>query len=105
MFIAGMSDPRFLALAAKVPGHFLIDVLEHGLGARRRALIQRAVGFRLLGGLGDVVRQLFLQRLLLLLGPFAELDQMLLEALQGIAQRPAGGLVGGTVFAGVVAGG
>src|SRR5580693_1184524 len=40
-------DPQLLALLAQVPRHLLVDVLEHGRGARFRPVVQRAVAFGL----------------------------------------------------------
>ena len=54
------------------------------------AVAQRALLLRLLLGGADLVAELFLQRLVALLVPFAEPDQMLLQPRDRIAERPGG---------------
>src|SRR5260221_13399294 len=65
-----ISDPEFLALAAQVPGHFLEDVLEHGLGAEMRALVEGAVALGLTADLAHLVRDLAFELGLLFGRPF-----------------------------------
>src|ERR1700756_5623784 len=87
-----------------MPGHLLEHILEHGTGFMMWAVTQDAMALRL--GIGGA--HLFLQRRglldMALLAPFAETDEMLLEPLDRVAQRPELLLIAGPVARGVIAG-
>src|ERR1051326_6739747 len=104
MFIVGMSNPRLLALAAEMPRHVLVHVLEHRLHAGDFAFAQSAVGgcFRIRGA--PLLRGVLLRRLVARTIPFAERNQVLLQPLDGIAQWPTLRLICRAIARGIVAG-
>src|SRR5216684_6057511 len=75
-------------LALETVRHLLENVLEHQVRIETRPFAHRAVGHRLLPAGADQGVQLSGERPMALFGPFAERDQMLLEALDGVAERP-----------------
>src|SRR5271155_4273155 len=75
-------------LPPQVLRHFLEHVLEHQIGIELRPLVQRAVGHRLLPTRVDQALEFRGERAMTLFRPFAELDQMLLEPLDRIPERP-----------------
>src|SRR5580704_19370581 len=94
-------DPRFLALTAQMRRHLLVDVLEHRLDAEMRSGIERAEFLRLAVGVAHFGDQLGLGLLVALLGPFAELNQMLRQPVDRVAERPGARLVFRAVAGGV----
>ena len=87
-----------------MPGQIGEDVREHRIDILIMAVAERALllGFLLRGA--DLLAEAFLERLVPLLVPFAEADQMLLQPRDRIAERPgrAGvlGPVGGRIVGG-----
>ena len=74
-------------LRLEVLRHLGIDIFEHGGGIEPRALGHRAVLLRLLPRHLHFCLQFFFEALVLLLGPVTYRDQVLLQALNRIAQR------------------
>src|SRR4029077_11687748 len=96
---------QFLALAREVRWHLLEHVLEHRERVERRAAGKRAERLRFLPAGGDVRLELLLELGMALLGPFAEGDQVLLEAADRIPEGPRAPLLLRTVAGGIIAGG
>src|SRR5919109_2565917 len=96
---------ELFALAAQVLGKFLVHVLEHQQPVEARALVQRTVGHGLLPRGLHLGVELGVQLLVLLVAPLAARDEVLLEALDGIAQRPVVVVVLRAITSGIVAGG
>src|SRR5689334_10897236 len=90
---SGLLFGELRSLAAQMLRHVVIDVVEHGERIRARSFVQRAVRARFLPGLRDVLLALRDERPLLLLAPFAQRDEMILQPIDGIAQRPRGFLI------------
>ena len=99
MVIRGIAlNPELLALLAQMARHLLVDVLEHG----------RALGFgpscsvpwlsASFCGLEHFRVDLGLHLLVALLAPGADADQMVLQPLDRIAERPGGSFVLRPVF-------
>src|SRR5690606_12388401 len=80
-----------------------IDLFEHGLHAGAR-LAQGADGLGFTGGGADLLDRFLLGFFLLFVRPFAQADQVLLQAGDRIAQRPLLVLVARAVAAGIVRG-
>src|SRR5205085_4900333 len=72
-------------LLVEVPGHLLVDILEHGLGAVMRTLAQDAVALCLGIGGAHLLLKFGGEPLVLLVTPFADQDQMRLQAFDRIA--------------------
>src|SRR5687768_13201782 len=93
MFICAMAlFPRhFVAhlgfLPAQMLGDLAEDVVEHEARVEARPVVESAVADRFLPRLGDVRLELGGQRLVALLRPFSEADQVRLEALDRVAER------------------
>src|SRR5438093_13150517 len=104
MFIAGISALLLFALALEVPRHFLVHVLEHRAHGREWSLVERAQSFGFLARGAHLFFNLLRHRFVLLLGPGAAADEMHLQALDRIAERPFLGFVGGAVTARIVRG-
>src|SRR5690606_8745266 len=100
-FAGSWSDSDLAALFDQAPVLGRIDLFKHGLHARAR-LAQGADGLGFLAGGADLLDGVFLGFDLLLVRPFAQHDQVLLQALDGVAQRPLLGLVAWAIAAGVV---
>src|SRR3990167_9470456 len=100
-----MSHPQLLTLALQVLRHLFIDVLEHGRGAWNLATGEGAVLFGFLLRLDHFGFKFGTDRRVFLFGPLANLDQVLLEAGNRIAQREVAPVVGGTVLGWVIGGG
>lgn len=81
-----MSDSQLLALALEVLGHFLVDVLEHGRGAGDLPAGEGAVLLGLFLRGDDFGFQFGADRGVFLFGPLADLDQVLLEAGNRVAE-------------------
>src|SRR3954471_18647250 len=92
MFICGMSGPllraQLVALPPQVLGHFLEHVLEQQVAVQTRAVGQRAVLHGLLPAFRYLCFKFLGERGVALLGPFAQRDQVILEAHDRIAERP-----------------
>src|SRR5690606_17921038 len=88
-FVLAILDPQLLSLPPQVRRHLLVDVLEHLRRARHVAALQRAVAFGLLLGRRDGGLDLLLRGLVAFLGPFADADQVLREAADGVSERKA----------------
>src|SRR5271166_4633360 len=93
---------QLLALLAQMARNFLEDVLEHRRDARLRSVMQRAVAFGFLGGFEDFRVDFSLHLFVALLAPRADPDQVGLEPLDRIAERPDGPLFLRAVFRRVV---
>src|SRR5690606_34819596 len=76
---------------------------EHGLHAGAR-LAERADGLGFTGGGADLLDRFLLGGFVLVVGPFAQADQVLLEAGDRVAQRPLLVFVAGAIAAGIVRG-
>src|ERR1700740_1170920 len=98
MVMEAMLDARLLALPAKMPGLFLVDVVEHGGGAQTLAGPQDAGGLGLLAGLAHLGRGLRVQGLQVLFLQGAESQEVLFEAGDRIAERAVPGLGGRAGF-------
>ena len=85
---AGRASLQLCALPQQVRRHLLIHVLEHGARVERRTLGEGAVAHRLLPAGASRAPRALLQRRVPLFRPLAEGDQVLLQALDRIAQRP-----------------
>ncbi len=94
-----------LAFAAQVFGQFLEHVLEHQIAIEARTLGHRAVAHRFLPRGRDLRIEFLAERAVARLRPLAERDQVLLEPLDRIAERPALRLVLWPVARRIVAGG
>src|SRR5580704_8392056 len=96
MFMVAMCLAQFLAqqrlLALKILRHVLEHVLEHRLWIQSRAFGHRAELDRFLPARRHQCLELGAHGLVPLFRPFADFDQMRLEALDGIAQRPMFGV-------------
>ena len=97
-------NSELLALLAQVARRLLIDLLEHRRRARLRPVVQRAVTFGLLGGVEDLCVDLGLHLPVALLAPGADADEVGLEPLDRIAERPGGPFVLGAIFGRIVRG-
>src|ERR1700731_91561 len=86
------SEPQFLPLTTKVPGHLLEDIVEH----RRRAVVlagaHRAIAFGLALGVTHLAIHLGRQMGMLLVRPRPECHQVCPQACDRIAKWPMGGL-------------
>src|SRR5258706_1785411 len=98
MFICAISRPsarrgdfsaQQFALPPQVLGALLEDVLEHQVSIKTWPVIHGAVAERFLPLDGHLLGELLGQTLVAFLRPFTEHDQVLLEALDRIAQGPA----------------
>src|SRR3989344_1076011 len=100
-----MSDPQLLTLALQMLRHLFIDIFEHGRGAWNLAAGKGAVlfGFFLRGD--HLGFQFGADGGVFFFGPVANLDQVLLEARDRIAQREVAPVVGRTVLGWIVRGG
>src|SRR3990172_7519034 len=83
----------------------LIDMFEHGRDRRARTFFESAVAYCLLPGVHDLLFERGLQCPMLVLGPFAEADQMLFQTEDWISKRPVLPVVRRTVTGGVVTAG
>src|SRR3984885_6047172 len=81
-------NSELLALLAQMTRHLLVDLLEHRRRARLRAIMQRAVALGLLGGVEDLGVDLRLHLPMALVAPGADADEVNLQPLNRIAQRP-----------------
>src|SRR5450631_442585 len=108
MFMFAMASTSLRAhlgtLALEILRHLLEYVLEHQIGVELWTLAHGAEGDRLLPTRGHQRIEFSRQGLMTLLGPFAHGDQMLLQSLDGIAERPMLLVVFGTIARRVVAG-
>ena len=86
-------------------GHVLVDILEHGRGAGDLAAGEGAVLFGFFLGGDDLGFQFGTDRGMFLFGPLADLDQVLLETGNRIAQGEVAPVVGRAVFRRVVGSG
>ena len=75
-------------LFLEVPGHLLEHVLEHRLERLVHAVAEDAVLLGFLLRRPDLLGEFLVQRLVALLVPFAERDEMRLQPLDRIAERP-----------------
>src|SRR5262245_31507584 len=100
----GPKPDHLFLLLAEVPGHLLVDVLEHGPRVVVRRLALDAVLLRFGIGRPHEFLELGVERGVALLAPLAEPDQVLLETEYRIAQRPMQALVARPVAARIVAG-
>src|SRR3982751_2370694 len=91
-------------LVLQVRRHVPIDVLEHRRQRRRRAVEQRAVLRRFLECGADLGVERLGRLLVLLVGPDAEADQVLLQARDRVAERVVLRVVAGAVFRRIVRG-
>src|ERR1700730_3946554 len=92
------SHSELLALLAQMARHLLIDLLEHRRRARPRPGRQRAMTFGLFGRVENLGVDLGLHLPVSLFAPGPDPDEMDLEPLDRIAQRPGGPFVLGTLF-------
>src|SRR5450830_67000 len=100
-----MSDPQLLTLALQVLRHLFIDVFEHGRGAWNLATGQGAVLFGFFLCRDDFGFKFGTDRRVFLFGPLANLDQVLLETDNRVAQREVAPIIGGAIFGRVIGGG
>src|SRR3984885_5254507 len=105
MLAIGLAPLRahLLALFEQMLRYFLEHVLEHEVGVQLGTLARGSVGHSLLPARHDQRLELGAERPMALLGPFAELDQMLLEPLDGTAERPVLLIVLGAIARRIVA--
>src|SRR3954465_4370101 len=103
MFIVAISDSRLLALAAQMPRHVFVDILEHRLDAGDFAFAQSAGGSGFSIGRAHPLHRIFLRGFRSRFPPFAQHNEMLLQAFDGIAQRPAFSFICRTISRGIVA--
>ncbi len=89
----------------QVFGHLLEYILEHQIGIEPGALGHRAEGGGVLPAGRNQNLEFSRQRLMTRFRPFAQLDQVLFEPLDGIAQGPVFMIILGPVARRVVAGG
>src|SRR5690554_1164651 len=94
--------PQLLPLTTQMPRHFCIHVFEHRGHARGLARKQRTVTFGFLLRGDDLCFVLLLRGVMLFFRPMPDADQVLLEPLDGVAQRKPRPVVGRTVFGGIV---
>src|SRR5690606_20577484 len=107
MFMRAMSAPlraQLFTLAHEMLGHLLEYILEHEVGIEPRALVQGAVPGRLAPCGRYLLVEFLRERRVALLRPLTQRDEMLLEALDRIAERPALIFVLRTVARRIVAG-
>src|SRR5262245_3871717 len=86
-----------------MPGHFLVYVFKHRARVRMRAFAQGAVALRFRIGSAHRLIELSGQRVVTLHAPLAQADQMGLQPLYRIAQRPVLPLVTRAIAARVIA--
>ena len=82
--------------------HLLVDLLEHRRRARLRPVMQRAMTFGFLGGVQNLGVDLGLHLPVALLAPCADPNQVNLQPLDRIAERPGGPFVLGAIFRRIV---
>ena len=82
------SVTQLLALFAQMRRHLLVDILEHRGRAAFRSLVQRAKTAAPRGRDADLLVEFGLQLDVTLLAPCAKPNQMILQPLDGIAERP-----------------
>src|SRR5689334_9738833 len=95
---------HLLALHDQASRHFLEHVLEHRARVVRRRFAEGAVAGGFLELRLHVLGELGHQRVVALLVPFLGGDEVLLEALDRIAERPVLPFVGRAIGGGIVAG-
>ena len=81
-------------------GHVLVDIVEHLRGAAQVAIGKRAVALGFLLRCRDLCLQFRLRGRVLVLGPCANRDQMLLEPRDRVPQRKVRPVVGRAVLDG-----
>src|SRR5882757_6374857 len=108
MFMLAMPSTPFRTHQRPLPfemlRHLLEHVLEHQIGIEPRTVGHRAEGDCFLPARADQCIEFLAQRLMTLLGPFAQCDQVLFEPLDRIAQGPMFLIVLGAVAGRIVAG-
>src|ERR1700679_1047437 len=87
MFMVGMSESQFAPLFDHAPVGLLENAFEH-LADARLGLAQSPDRLALFHGCADRLGEFSLERLVTRLIPFAPLDQVLLQPLYRITQRP-----------------
>ena len=87
-----------------MPGHFLKNILEHRLERLMHAMPQYTVRLCLFLGFLDQIGQLVMLRLMLLVAPFAQQDEVLFQPIDGITQRPFFKLLGSTIGTRIIRG-
>src|SRR3984885_8685963 len=95
-------NSELLALLAQMTRHLLVDLLEHRRRARLRAIMQRAVALGLLRGVENFRVDLSLHLSVALRAPGADANEVNLQPLDRIAQRPGGPFVLGAIFRRIV---
>src|SRR6186713_1066991 len=93
-----------LALLLEVPRQLLEHVLEHRVKRMMEAVAEDAALLGFLLRRADLLVELGVHRLVPLIGPFAERDQVRLEARDRIAERPFLALLRAAVDARIVRG-
>src|SRR5256885_14110090 len=99
---ASSAFEQLFPLATQVRGHVLVHVVEHGRSVVDVARGERAVTLRDLLCRDHLVFRFFLCAGVLLVGPCADADEVLLQPSDRIAQRKARPVIGGAVSLTVV---
>src|SRR6186997_990656 len=79
---------ELFALPAQIFRELLVDVLEHEVAVETRAFVERAEGHGFLPGRHHLRVELRVQILVLLLAPLAARNEMVLQSVYRVAQRP-----------------
>ena len=97
-----MSDPQLLTLALQVLRHLFVDVFEHGRGAWNLATGEGAVLFGLFLRGNHFSFKFSADGAVLFLRPVTDLDQVLFQTRDRIAEREVAPVIGRAVFRWVV---